>query len=156
DNVLLSRAPRERQLELALSTPDVSRLHAAWDEAAEREKRNHGFFSQRGIKPDEVAREIEATDSVLGDADAVRRFTADALQRFGGRLTATKQSGVYELAPGEMKLRLTSSLGSEFPARIAFATVREAVPVLGRTHPAVAALCEAVLGQAFSTEPDLL
>jgi superfamily II DNA/RNA helicase len=55
DNVLLARVPRERQLELALSTPDVSRLHAAWDEAAEREKRERGFFAQRGIKPDEVA-----------------------------------------------------------------------------------------------------
>jgi hypothetical protein len=35
-------------------------------------------------KPDEVAQEIEATDSVLGDPDTVRRFVADALQRFGG------------------------------------------------------------------------
>ena len=72
DNVLLKRVPRERQLEFALSTPDVSRLHAAWDEAAEREQRQRGFFSQRGIRPDEVAREIEATDSVLGEPDAVR------------------------------------------------------------------------------------
>jgi len=155
DNVLLSRAPRERQLELALSTPDVSRLHAAWDDAAEREKRDRGFFSQRGIKPDEVGREIEATDSVLGDPDAVRRFVADALQRFGGRLTPRRQPGIFELVPGEMRARLAPSLGN-FPVRVTFSTVREPVPVLGRTHPAVAALCEAVLGQAFSAEPDAL
>jgi hypothetical protein len=30
------------------------------------------------------------------------------------------------------------------------------VPVLSRTHPAVAALCEAVLGHAFSAMPDAL
>ncbi len=156
DNVLLSRVPRERQLELALSTPDVSRLHAAWDEAAEREKRERGFFSQRGIRPDEVAQEIEATDSVLGDPDTVRRFVADALQRFGGRLAPRRETGVFDLAPGEMKTRLAALLGNEFPVRVAFSTVRDPVPVLGRTHPAVAALCEAVLGQAFGGAPDAL
>jgi hypothetical protein len=156
ENVLLSRAPRERQLELALSTPDVSRLHVAWDEAAEREKRDRGFFSQRGIKPDEVAREIEATDSVLGDPDAVSHFVADALQRFGGGLTPRREPGIFELVPGEMRARLAPSLGNGFPVRVAFSTVREPVPVLGRTHPAVAALCEAVLGQAFSAMPDAL
>jgi superfamily II DNA or RNA helicase len=156
DNVLLARVPRERQLELALSTPDVSRLHAAWDEAAEREKHERGFFAQRGIKPDEVAQEIEATDSVLGDPDTVRRFVADALQRFGGRLAPRGKDGVFDLAPGDMKGRLRPSLGNQFPARVAFTTVRDPVPVLGRTHPAVAALCEAVLGQAFGADPDAL
>jgi hypothetical protein len=156
DNLLLKRVPRERQLELALSTPDVSRLHAAWDEAAERERRQRGFFAQRGIKPDEVAREIEATDSVLGDPDAVRRFVGDALQRFGGRLTPRRESGLFELVPGGMKARLAPSLGNEFPVRVAFSTVRDPVPVLGRTHPAVTTLCEAVLGEAFGGKADAL
>jgi hypothetical protein len=156
DNVLLKRVPRERQLELALSTPDVSRLHAAWDEAAERERRQRGFFAQRGIRPDEVAREIEATDGVLGDTDAVRRFVADALQRFGGRLTPRREPGVFELISGETKARLAPSLGNDFPVRVAFSRVREPVPVLGRTYTAVAALCEIVLGQAFDGGADAL
>ena len=156
DNVLLARVPCERQLELALSTPDISRLHAAWDEAAEREKRERGFFAQRGIKPDEVAQEIEATDSVLGDPDTVRCFVADALQRFGGRLAPRREEGVFDLVPGDMRGRLVPSLGKEFPARVAFTTVHDLVPVLGRTHTAVATLCEAVLGQAYGTAPDPL
>jgi hypothetical protein len=156
DNVLLARVPRERQLELALSTPDVSRLHAAWDEAAEREKRERGFFAQRGIKPDEVAQEIEATDSVLGDPDTVCRFVADALQRFGGRLALRREEGIFDLVPGEMRGRLAPSLGNEFPARVAFTTVRDPVPVIGRTHAAVATLCEAVLEKAFGTAADAL
>jgi hypothetical protein len=156
DNVLLKRVPREQQLELALSTPDVSRLHAAWDAAAERERRERGFFAQRGIKPDEVAQEIEATDNVLGDPDTVHRFVADALQRFGGRLAPRRENGIFDLLPGEMKGRLAPSLGNEFPARVAFTTVRDPAPVLGRTHPTVAALCEAVLGQAFGAQPDAL
>jgi hypothetical protein len=36
DNVLLRGKGRTVQLELALETPDTSRLHEAWDEAAER------------------------------------------------------------------------------------------------------------------------
>jgi hypothetical protein len=156
DHVLLARVPRERQLELALSTPDVSRLHQAWDEAAERERRERSFFAQRGIKPDEVAHEIDATDSVLGDPDTVRRFVGDALQRFGGKLTPAREPGVFNLEPVELKPPLASALGSETSVRVAFATVREPAPVLGRTHPAVAALCEAVLSRAFGTEPDTL
>jgi SNF2 family DNA or RNA helicase len=55
DNVLLRRRDQSVQLELALSTPEASRLHEAWDAAAEREKRQRGFFDQHGIKPNEVA-----------------------------------------------------------------------------------------------------
>ena len=157
DNVLLKRVPRERQLELALSTPDVSRLHAAWDEAAEREQRQRGFFSQRGIRPDEVAREIEATDSVLGEPDAVRRFVADALQRFRRQARTETRDRRIRSGPGRHEGPASPHcLGNEFPMRVAFSTVRDPVPVLGRTHPAVATLCEAVLGQAFGGEPDAL
>jgi hypothetical protein len=55
-----------------------------------------------------------------------------------------------------MKGRVSPSLGNESPVRVAFATVRDPALVLGRTHPAVAALCEAVLGQAFGANPDAL
>ena len=54
DNVLLRGQGRTVQLELALETPDTSRLHEAWDAAAEREKRQRGYFDQQGIKPDGV------------------------------------------------------------------------------------------------------
>jgi SnoaL-like domain len=60
------------------------------------------------------------------------------------------------LVPGEMKARLASSLGTAFPVRVAFSTVRDPVPVLGRTHPGVSTLCEAALGQAFAGQPDAL
>jgi hypothetical protein len=102
DNVLLRGKGRTVQLELALEIPDTSRLHEAWDEAAEREKRQRGYFDRHGIKPDEVAREVEATDSVLGDIDAVRQFLADALQRFGGELRPVKE-GMLSLSPGSLK-----------------------------------------------------
>ena len=85
DGVLLRRRPAAGQLELGLGEGDVSRLHSAWDKAAERQK---AYFAQPSIDPTEVARELEATDDVLGDAGAVERFMLSAVQRLGGRMVA--------------------------------------------------------------------
>ena len=154
DNVLL-RGREEVQLELALSTPEASRLHEAWDAAAEREKSRRGYFSQHGIQPDEVAREIEATDAVLGDTLAVRRFLADALQRFGGSLDSARgKDGVFTLSAGSLKPKLQDFTdGGEFPIPITFDRRKDDEALyLGRTSPLVARVCDAVLGEAFSLE----
>jgi len=156
DNVLLRR--REQvQLELALSTPDTSRLHEAWDAAAKREKAQRGYFAQHGVQPDEVAREIEATDSVLGDPQAVHHFLADALQRFDGSLGPVKgKDSVFALFAGTLaaKLQDTAPAG-EFPIEITFDRRKnDEALYLGRTQPLVARVCDAVLGEAFSSQGD--
>jgi hypothetical protein len=156
DNVLL-RGREEVQLELALSTPQASRLHEAWDAAAERERSRRGYFSQHGIQPDEVAREIEATDAVLGDPLAVRRFLADALQRFGGSLEPARgKDGVFKLSAGILKPKLQDLAASaDFPIPITFDRRKDdEAHYLGRTSPLVARVCDAVLGEAFSLESD--
>ena len=68
---MLLRRPRPRPASWssAFTTPEVSRLHDAWDRAAAREKEERAFFSQSGIQPDEVERELEATDGVLGEPE---------------------------------------------------------------------------------------
>jgi superfamily II DNA or RNA helicase len=157
DNVLLRRHDRSIQLELALSTPDTSRLHEAWDAAAEREKRQRGYFTQHGIQPAEVAREIEATDAVLGDTGAVRRFLADALQRFGGSLEGAKdKDGVFTFSAGNLKPKLLDFVeGGEFPIPVTFDRRKDADALyLGRTQPLVARVCDAVLGEAFASAGD--
>jgi superfamily II DNA or RNA helicase len=156
DNVLLRR--REQvQLELALSTPEASRLHEAWDAAAEREKGQRGYFTQHGIQPDEVAREIEATDSVLGEPQAVRRFLADALQRFGGSLETLKgKDDLFTVSAGALKPKLEDLAPTgEFAIEVTFDRRKsEDAFYLGRTQPLVARVCDAVLGEAFSAEGD--
>src|SRR5262249_1076149 len=52
----------------------VQAVERAWDRAVEREKESRTRFAQRRIKPEEVARELEESDAVLGDAAAVRHF----------------------------------------------------------------------------------
>ncbi len=73
DNVLL-RGARKSSLNWRSLRPKQP-VHEAWDAAAEREKSRRGYFSQHGIQPDEVAREIEATDAVLGDRTQCAAFS---------------------------------------------------------------------------------
>lgn len=156
DNVLLRRH-EHTQLELALSTPDASRLHEAWDEAAKRESGNRSYYSQNAIKPEEVAREVEATDAVLGDVAAVRRFVADAAQRFGGSLEPVRgRDGVDRLGPGRLDQKLRDLVpGGTFPVEVTFDRRKDDDALyLGRTQPLVSRLCDAVLGEAFADNGD--
>lgn len=156
DNVLLRKVrPAAAQLELSFDTPDVSRLHEAWDKAEERERRQRAFFAQHGIKPDEVSREIEATDRVLGEPDAVRRFLANTLQRFEGSLAPDGKKGVFVLKPGTLSARIRAAARTdEETLRVAFDRTTDPDAIfLGRTHPAVEAVCDAVLNEAFAAKP---
>jgi hypothetical protein len=72
-----------QQMELGLQVPEVAELHRRWDLDAAREKENRTRFAQRALKPAEVQRELEATDAVLGDPEAVRSFVLSAAQRLG-------------------------------------------------------------------------
>ncbi len=155
DNVLLRGSTRGVQLDLAFTAPEVSRLHKEWDAAAEREQRQRSYFGQHGIKPDEVAREIAATDGVLGDPETVRRFLAEALPRFNGALKLSAKPGVFTIIPGDLQQKLASSAGSGTELSVAFDRRADetAIP-LGRTHPIVALVCDAVLADAFAPAPD--
>lgn len=153
DAVLLRRPHgAAAQLQLALDTPDVSRLHRAWDVAAERETKARAWFAQTGIQPDAVQREIATTDAVLGDGAAVRRFLADALQRLGGGLTPVRdRPGAVRAEAGRETARLKALSGLSLPAVITFdRRLDDEAVCVGRTHPLVDGLCGIVLGHAFA------
>ena len=154
DNVLLRGTGAPQQLELGLTGENVSRLHAQWDQAADREKDQRAFFAHEGIQPDTVQREIEATDSVLGEPVAVQRFLADALQRFGGSLRPIDGAATFELQPGELNRKLTGTVSGDGPFRVTFDRSKdETAAYLGRTHPLVERVCDSVLGEAFAADP---
>jgi superfamily II DNA or RNA helicase len=121
---------------------------------AKREEESRTRFAQHAIQPDEVAREIEATDSVLGDPQAVRRFVQDAAQRFGIPVSARAKSWLVDPAklPEELKLKL----GWQKPVKVVFDSpppqdVDNAF-VLGRNHPFVAHLSDLILGRALGPQ----
>jgi len=172
DSVLLRGGNGQRdgarlQMQLPFVDEEVSLLHEEWEQAAEREGRQRAYFAQHGIRPDEVARELEATDPVLGDEATVRRFLAEAAQRFGGELhrpAGPTHDGVFTLVPGDTMLHALRARGYTPPLRVAFdaltasssvaAKREEKAMVLGRTHPLVEAYCNAVLGAALAPRPD--
>lgn len=142
------------QARLAFETEEVSRLHESWEAAAAREGRQHAYFAQRGIKPEEVQRELEAADPVLGDAGAVQEFLTEAVQRFGGALRPTLHRHVFELEPGDLRDSLQARGITGSSLRVTFQPVQHGsgtntTVYLGRTHPVVATVCDAVLGRSL-------
>jgi len=118
---------------------------------AKREEESRTRFAQHAIQPEEVAREIEATDSVLGDPQAVRRFVMDAAQRF--QLSITPRTKHWLLDPVMLPEELKLNLGWQKPVKVVFDSpppqdVDNAV-VLGRNHLFVSYLSELVLGRAL-------
>jgi superfamily II DNA or RNA helicase len=153
------RGGEQLQLDLGLESSRVAALHARMEADAERERTNRTRFAQRTIKAAEVGRELEATDSVLGDPQAVRDFVLNAAQRLGLTLTAEQANNkVYRL--------LTSSLPPDLPDAVRFALPErkegfwrisfesptpEGVTYLGRNHPFVAGLARFLLEEALRT-----
>lgn len=148
------QAGNESQLRLDLGEIDsVKTLHLTWEREAEREKESRTRFAQYAIHPDDVAREIEATDSVLGDPQAVRRFVLDACQRLGIGITDHGRYHVLETTKLRPELLQRLNWTKREKVRVVFDSpppqdVENAV-VLGRNHPFVANLCDQILGLAF-------
>ncbi|MGI8824572.1 MAG: helicase-related protein [Chloroflexota bacterium] len=149
DTVLL-RGGRGTQLGMALEDPGVSRLHRGWEHAAEQHREQLAYFAQRAIQPDEVARELEAVDPLLGSPETVRSFVGNALQRLGGALRGTAAGNVFEWVPGDETQGRAREKGL-----VTFEAISPSgAERLGRTHPRVSALCDTVIGKALSPEGD--
>lgn len=151
DNVLFQGSGESDQMRLGLDSEEVSRLHRAWDEMSAKEEQSRAFYAQRGIRPRDVARELNEMHPVLGVGDDVRRFLQNGLPRWGGELRATRAGDVWEIRPGELAglvERRDDSLA--FPLRAHFDDVpRPEAARIGRNHPVVAALADQILADAL-------
>ena len=136
---------------------DVASFHRRWDLDAERERINRSRFAQRALKPADVRQELEVTDAVLGDPDAVQEFVLVAAQRLALSVTPDKRANVFRIAVGP---NVTATL----PAAIAFAlpTLKtahwlvsftsptpEGAEYLGRNHRFVATLARFLMEEAL-------
>jgi very-short-patch-repair endonuclease/superfamily II DNA or RNA helicase len=147
--------------QLALFEDEVVKdVHREWDRAAAREKESRTRFAQHAIKPDEVQRELEATDAVLGDPTAVRSFVLNACQRLGATVTqAAKGSWTLGLALGGLPESVRSALPAAAEAarewHVGFdaSSPAEGVTILGRNHPFVAGLAQYLFEAALAQDP---
>lgn len=155
EGVFKSKEPEQMTLDLG-GIETVQQLHIEWDINAQREKTSRSRFAQHAINPTEVAKEIEATDEVLGDPTAVRNFLAESAPRVGFALTP--RNSHFVLDPSKPLSEVATRLGWKKPPDVVFDSPPplglENAVVLIRNHPFVVALSERVVGEAFKPQPN--
>ncbi len=137
---------------------DVASFHRRWDLDAEREKINRSRFAQRALKPADVRQELEVTDAVLGDPDAVREFVLVAAQRLSLSVTPDKRANVFRVAVGPNVIAtLPAAVSFVLPASkngqwlVSFnSPTPEGAEYLGRNHRFVAALARFLMEEALT------
>ena len=161
-----------QQMTLLDAVSDVQDLETAWNRAVEREQASRTRFAQRRIKPEEVARELEETDAVLGDAASIERFVAAACARLGAELihhkgtkdtkARSETSDLRDLRvfvvhlsqlPIPVRERVAHLAGKSGELLVSFADpAPEGVEGLGRNHPLVVALADYLMETALAPE----
>lgn len=148
-SVLLQDRPfQQLQFEFA----GISGFHAEWDRRAERERMSRDLFRQHAIDPEEVARQLEAVDEVLGDPRAVRSFVVSVCRRLGVPVSVDDSVVRVDLsrAPAWLvpeRWRRELKLAFTHPAP-------EGAEAVMRGHPLIRELSAAVLQQALSPDGD--
>ncbi|MDR7612570.1 MAG: helicase-related protein [Armatimonadota bacterium] len=152
---------RERpqgQLLLPLEPDPVPELHRKWELDGRRETESRTRFAQHALKPEEVRRELEATDQVLGDPEAVRNFVLTACQKLGIPVRRGRNSAVWEVMTEQAALvNVPEAVRRALPAdergrwAITFTSpTPEGAEYVGRNHPFVAAVARYLFEQAFA------
>lgn len=159
--------PRHTQLELTLEQ-DGQRLvgfHRSWELDARREKERRTRFAQHALDPDEVRRELEATDQVLGDPATVHHFVLNACQRLGLQVRPSRRGAdAWELVTEPVALASApEAVRRAIPSRragswtIAFSSpTPDGADYVGRNHPFVVALARYLFEQAFDSTGELV
>ncbi|GBD22897.1 RNA polymerase-associated protein RapA [bacterium HR29] len=145
------------QTALPLQQDGVEELHRTWELDAQRERESRTRFAQRALKPQEVRRELEATDAVLGDADAVQNFVLSVAKRLQLNIWQSKSKDVWKVGTATTGLHgLPESIREALPRSAAdtwsitfTSPPSEGATYLGRNHPFVTALARYVFEQAL-------
>jgi len=148
---------KEVQLQLDLGLPEVESFHQRWQLDAERERVNRTRFAQRALKPAEVRLELEATDAVLGDPDAVRDFVLSAGQRLGLNIKKEPRADVFRMPVGpDWRASMPAVISFALPASQAVhwlfsftSPTPEGAEYLGRNHRFVVALAQFLMEGAL-------
>jgi superfamily II DNA or RNA helicase len=110
---LITREDHGEQLVIEEVAKEEQRtLFAAWEDAAEREKRSRTMFAQRGIHVDEVARELDAVRRAIGSDERVGEFLTDAARELGA--TVAERDGAVHLDFAEAPRTVRDLLGPEW------------------------------------------
>lgn len=144
------------QLALQLGDDPVEALHRRWSLDADRERTSRTRFAQHALRPEEVRRELEATDAVLGDPAAVRNFVLLAAEQVGLQIRRADRDVWHIFTGPEATATVPEMVRAALPAGVRERwTVTFTSPVaagaeyLGRNHPFVTALARYLFERAF-------
>jgi hypothetical protein len=150
-NAVIESGFEPGQKQLALPGLEVERdeLHAEWEKVSERESRSRTLFAQETIKPDAVARELQAVQAAIGRGSDVRWFLAEAVRAHGGTVTG---GDTVAVDPRELPLIVRDLMPSAdpFAARFELPVTGDQI-YLNRAHPAIEALASFVLESALDS-----
>lgn len=141
-------------------TPELKAIDEMWSDAREREKKNRTIFAQKGLKPEDVAPELEKTTTALGTTADVARFVSHALAVLSAPLG--EQAGIYSFSPQLLDQPIRERLEEAgVPVaktrKVAFAQSaadgHPGVEFVPRTHPLVSVLADCTLESALADEP---
>ena len=146
----------------AAAEQTLAAVEVQWERAEQDERESRTRFAQRRIQPQEVARELEESDAVLGDAETVRAFVRTACQRVGAPLSKVGPHAPDQWRVPVLQLPLPVRERVESLDRkgrtvsellVTFAGVApEGVLLVGRHHPLTVALADYVLESALTPE----
>jgi len=151
---LFARGYDAQQLEL-FDQQITTDVHQRWDEAANREKESRTRFAQRAIKPEEVQRELQETDSVLGNPKVVQGFILNACQRLNVGVTQKNGAWILSNLTSLPDLVRASVPDAEADWPVTFLSpAPENLTYLGRNHPFVSSLAQYLLEAALTRGSD--
>jgi superfamily II DNA or RNA helicase len=135
-------------------TPEAQAIDGAWQDAADKAKRNRTVFAQRRLKPEEVLPEWHKTLAAIGGREDVQRFTERALARLGGGLEAQRRGFKAALVslPEDVRERLeTEGLSGTLLVDFAYPPAARCSAVQ-RSHPLVSVLAETLLERSLASD----
>ena len=161
---LLKKKPNEQQMDfmddLFAGSSELKAIDDVWTDARESEKKNRTIFAQKGLKPEDVAPELEKTTAALGTEADVARFVSHALAALSAPLG--EHAGIYSFSPQLLDKPIRERLEDagvaiEKSRKIAFsqsaADGHPSVEFISRTHPLVSVLADCTLESALADEP---
>jgi len=124
-------------------------LHAEWENVSERESRSRTLFAQETIKPDAVARELQAVQIAIGRGSDVQWFLTEAVRAYGGTVAG---GDTVEVDPRELPLVVRDLMPSadSFAARFELPVTGDQI-YLNRAHSAIEGLTSFVLESALDS-----
>lgn len=141
------------QMELFEDEPQIIEINRQWDRKVDSEKKSRTLFAQHSIKPDEIAKELESTDSVLGSPHTVEHFIINALQRLGSPSNPVNGSWKVDFSnlPKQINSKITDF---EFNKIVFDNPVPEDSEFISRNHILTSSLSEYLFGVALKSDGD--